>query len=194
MGTNEESAEASAPVDSEDPEGLNELDAEQEEATRKRSNLFKALTRTVGRRRWIWISSLGLIMVCWGLVVGVHQGRQWMNRRGEGVFKTLIAAQVQKGLNEERLPPFFVPLPPEASSRAVRIDFTVIWDGVTSFRFKKMELQVRDRLYGFMVDLAQNRKDLKEKGPLLETEMGRILRESLGTEELAIRIKEIKAI
>ena len=95
---------------------------------------------------------------------------------------------------EEALSPFFVPLPATSSERVAVIDFTVIWDGLASVRFKRKELQIRDSLYRYILERAKKGEDLQEKAPILEAEMSRRFQKSMGSKEIEIRIKRVKVL
>ena len=163
-----------------------------QEAAPAMSGLLGRLSFPRMARKRVWTISL-VLLVALATALGIAQGWHRMNREVQGVPEKGAAVSPGDNLYEERLSSFVVPLPPERPTQAVVVDFSVIWDGVTSFRFKKMELKIRNRLYEFMLDFAK-RKDLKEEASLLETEMGRIFKESLGTKKLAIKIGEIKAL
>ena len=95
---------------------------------------------------------------------------------------------------EESLSPFFVPLPSTSAERVAVIHFNVIWDGVASVRFKRKELQIRDSLYRSILEQTKEGFDPQEKSPILEAEMSRTFRESLGSKEIEIRIKSVKIL
>lgn len=180
----------------EDRKGPTDPDNDQEDARGEEAPVRPGSLRggayVLGGRKWALICFLGCMIAVSG-VWGFGHGREWMEWSKKEVPEIGLKGKAGDNLWEEKLSPFFIPLPPNGSCRALVIDLSVIWDGVASFRFRKMELRIRNRLYDFTVNLAK-RKDLKENAPLLETEMGRILKESLSTEELAIKIREIKAL
>jgi len=97
-------------------------------------------------------------------------------------------------LQEEGLLPFFIPPPDDLSRGAVRVDVTVIWDGVASVRFKTNELRIRSEVYDYLRKTAEKTPDLNSQKTVMEEEMSGIFRRSLGVQDLAIRIKELKSI
>jgi hypothetical protein len=97
-------------------------------------------------------------------------------------------------LKEESLSPFFIPPSPDLSRGAVRVDFTVIWDGLAAVRYKSGELRVRAEVYDRLKGIAENTADLSSQKAVMEEEMGAIFRKTLGVANLAIRIKELKII
>ena len=97
-------------------------------------------------------------------------------------------------LKEESLSPFFIPPSSDLSRQAVRIDLTVIWDGLASVRFKSNELRVRAETYEYLKGFAEKTTDLSSQKSVMEEEMGAIFRKSLGVNNLAIKIKELKVI
>lgn len=97
-------------------------------------------------------------------------------------------------LKEESLSPFFIPPSPDLSRKAMRIDLTVIWDGLAAVRYKSGELRVRAEAYDYLKGLAEKAEDLSSQKAVMEDEMGAIFRKDLGVNNLAIRIKELKVI
>jgi hypothetical protein len=93
---------------------------------------------------------------------------------------------------EEKLDPFFIPISIQGQESIALIDFSVIWDGLTSVRYKKMELEIRDDIYEQIKSLAQKDEHFKDQAAFLEEDMGRIFRRTLGVEDLKVKIKEIK--
>jgi hypothetical protein len=93
-------------------------------------------------------------------------------------------------LKEESLEPFFIPPGPSAS--AIRIDLTAAWDVLASIRYKKEEVSTRNLMYNKLYEMAGQNSDLNSNIPLLENEVSLMLRESLGVQNLVIRIKEIR--
>jgi hypothetical protein len=142
-------------------------------------------------RRWVWGSALALALALTGIFV--FGGTQWTKRNDTKASTLSKQKLIQDDLRQEPLSRFYVPLPQDSSDRVLVIDFSVVWDSLSAVRFRKMELQVRDRLYAFMMEQVARGNDLQEKVSFLESEVGRILRESLRTEDLAIKIKEIRA-
>lgn len=97
-------------------------------------------------------------------------------------------------LQEDDLSPFFIPAPEGSSRGAVRIDLSVIWDGVASVRYRANELKVRAEVYDYLTDIDGEIADPDELKMVMEDGMTGIFRKSLGTKDLAIRIKELKII
>ncbi len=95
---------------------------------------------------------------------------------------------------EETLPPFFIPLVSTSSERVAIIDFSVVWDGLASVRFKRKELSIRDSLYRYFLQRASEGEDLRDKAPILEAEMSRTFQESVGSKEIEIRIKRVQVL
>ena len=96
-------------------------------------------------------------------------------------------------LTEKLLSPFIVPLPPDSKAgNIVRIDFSIIWDGLASVRFENNKIQVRNQLYQFILDFGKNNKDLRVETDFLEKKMTGIVRQLLKVQNLAISIKEIR--
>jgi len=97
-------------------------------------------------------------------------------------------------LKEEGLSPFFIPPPADLSRGAIRVDLTVIWDGVAAVRFKTNELRIRSEVYDYLRKAVENTADIESQKPIMEEGMSVIFRKSLGVQDLAVRIKELKSI
>lgn len=95
-------------------------------------------------------------------------------------------------LTEKMLGPFIVPIPPDSRGDAVRIDFSVIWDGLGSIRFENRRLHVRYELYHSILDLAGKNWDLRTESDFLEKKMAGTFRKILEVQNLAISIKDIR--
>lgn len=177
--------------DLQDEEGLEE-EASGDEADEpvKGKGFFGRILQGIWERKWISFSAVSLASMFIGL--GMHGGLQFIAKEKEKIPKISEEKILRDNLQEEELPPFYIPMPSDASEQVVMIDFSVIWDGLASVRFKKMELQIRNHLYGYLQKLAERRKDIKEKAPFLEAEMSRIFRETLGIPDVVVKIKAIK--
>ena len=163
-------------------------DEQKADQAQKKGFHLRVLAHSVLRRKWLLISILGLVFIFTGL--GITIGPKWQNMK-EKRNSVISSDKIGKDLLEEGLSPFFIPLPPDASGQVVIIDFSVIWDGMASVRFKKMESQIRDHLYRVIKKFAEREDSIEQKTHFLETEMSRILKTSLGMEDLEIRIKGI---
>ena len=148
--------------------------------------------RRRGRRyKWMFFLLVGILLIGSGYIV--------LHRMGWDIFDMWLHSSEplkitdQDHLQENTLSPFFIPLPPGSSNRMLVIDFSVIWDGLASVRFEKNTLLIRNKLYSHILKLAQKKKNLHERGTYLEREMSRIFRKSLGRDDLAVRIKAIRA-
>ncbi|MFZ7113260.1 MAG: hypothetical protein ACOWYE_16380 [Desulfatiglandales bacterium] len=201
MSTNDQGHEALFPDDNEELEGLTgkELDEEEEAETRgedgdavagygRFQRVFRGLKGRTGIRVGI------ALMLFLGLGVGMIQGQRWFPRSGDSPATLSEAAGVDQDHYEEKLSPLFVPVPEGGACEAVMIRFSVIWDGLASFRYGNMELQIRNRLYQYVTGLLEEKKDLKGMIDSLEAEMRAIFRESLRLEDLAVKIKEVREI
>ena len=144
------------------------------------------------RKKPVLIGLLGLVGIAVGLsrtfsLNGVFGFRPHSSVSDSG-------AELRDHSFEEALAPFFIPLPSTSSERVAIIDFSVIWDGLASVRFKRKELQIRDSLYRFILERAKEGEDLQQKAPILEAEMRRTFQESMGSKEIEIRIKKVKVL
>lgn len=137
--------------------------------------------------KWIFIV-LVIILAISGL--GIKYAPEHFSFLNINKFKTPEIRIDEDNLSEEILSPFFVPPGPERNT--IRIDLSIIWDGLASIRFKKKELILRNMMSEKFNDIAEQNQDLNEKIPYLEKEVSSMLRHSLGVQNLAIKIKEIR--
>ena len=145
----------------------------------------------IANQKRVWVSLLVLALVLTGILA--FKGSLWNRTNDTKAFSLLKDKLIQDDLRQEALSRFYIPLPQESDDRVIVIDLSVIWNSISAVRFRKMEVQMRERLYEFMVKLAEREHDLESRVSFIETEIGGILRESLHTEDLAVKIKEIKS-
>ena len=143
-----------------------------------------------GSKKWILFLSAALILALSGL--GIKLAPDFLHmKRSAGEF--ISPSNMNKdNLREQNLSPFFIPPSAESSRGAVRIDLSVIWDGLASIRFNKKESLIRDKLYRYISETAERTEDLNTNTSSLEEGVSRILSESLGVRDLVIKIREIK--
>jgi len=176
----------------EEDEAEEEQQQGEEQTPREKKGRLRRLGGSLTGRKWITGGVLAVLFAVLGF--GITQGYKWIPNTGHKIKPLSSAKNAKQDFYEEKLPPLFIPLQPDAASQAVMIDFSVIWDGLASFRYKSMELQIRNRLYRYMVGLSEKKQDLKEKTSFIEAQLSKIFRESLGMEDLAIKVKEIREI
>jgi hypothetical protein len=172
--------------DADEPEGdgeIAEATSTIKEKGRRPSSIFHV--------KWIiLLFSIGIIGAIVGL--GMRFGPQYLP---DWRKKPLVSPTepVKDNMREEPMAPFFVPLPPGTSKGVIRIDLSLIVDGLAYFHYSKKDVQARDRLYKYLVDKAGKDQDLNAQISFLEMEMSAILRESLGVNSVLVRIREVKA-
>lgn len=116
-------------------------------------------------------------------------------RKGGGETKPSVSARrpaPEDGLRQEDFSRFYIPLAKDSSHLVLVVDSSVVWDAISAVRFKKMEVPLRERIYETLSRLFAKEEGLSENIPALEEEMCRILRESLHTEALSVKIREVK--
>ena len=201
-GEPKDSSDASDEEDRErqDPSADPELDEGPDESVHNEnaegntpSSKKKNLPRIPGKhafRRWLLPAALyGVMIVIMGF--GIKFGLNWLDSQEPLPSDNASNKLLNRGLHEQALSPFFIPLPGSSSKEVIKIDLAIIWDGITSVRFDKNRLKIRDYLYRHMIDLAKKHKNLQEKTTFLETEIGKIVQESLMISDFSVRIKKI---
>lgn len=184
----EETAEAAETEEKETVE-------EDEDEERKEGSGAKDATGTSWvslLRRW-WIPGLIIIVfIAAGATFLVKPGLFGVSGKKDKKLPSIDITD--DNLQEEVLSPFFIPPSPDLSKGAVRIDLTAIWDGVTSVRYKNNEVKIRAEVYNYLIDFDRGVEDPGALKTVIEEGIGEIFRRSLGTNEMAIRIKELKFI
>ncbi|MEW6669184.1 MAG: hypothetical protein AB1512_28565 [Thermodesulfobacteriota bacterium] len=150
-----------------------------------------ARLRPLHERRWMIVAASAVALVVAGLAF--FPGDEGTGGRHPRQAPPSRERALQDGLRQDELPRFYIPLPQTSQNRVAVVDFSVVWDALSAVRFKKIESQVRDRLYAFMLGTAGKGEDLQDKVSLLEAEMDRIFRESLRTENVAVKVREIRS-
>ena len=178
----EEIKEEIAPEEEQDKDAGKEtasVEQEQKPATTKKSS---------GSKKWIFIIILGMILGISGFgILFKPEQFQFLMKKS---FKTHEVKIDDNNLSEEILSPFFIP--PGSSDDTIRIDLSIIWDGLASVRFRKRELSIRSMMYDKFNEIAGQYQDMNEKIPYIEDEVSSMLQNSLGVQNLKVKIKEIR--
>ena len=141
-----------------------------------------------GKKKWIFlILIVVLIGVSGSGLVLMPEKFSFLNKND---FQYSEVSINEDNLSEESLSPFFIPPGPE--TKTIRIDLSIVWDGLASIRFKKKELGNRKMMYEIFYEKALQHEDLNEQKSYLENEVSSMLRKSLDAPNLVIRIKEIR--
>ena len=167
-------------------EELNEEAGKETASTEQEEKPVKTKKKS-GKIKWIFII-LGMMLGISGL--GVKYMPEYFSFLTKKNFKTQEVRIDEDNLREEILSPFFIP--PGPANDTIRIDLSIIWDGLASIRFKKKELNLRNMMYQKFYDIAEQNQDLNKKIPYLENEVSSMLRNSLGVQNLVVKIKEIR--
>jgi hypothetical protein len=193
MAEKKERIEGGSPTE-QGAEHINPADAENHGKShgdsRESSKKKKRKKSRFGLKKWILLTCFILILMFAGFYFIFLPGSSFNPRHDVKV--DLFLDPKNDNLKEEMLSPFFIPPSSPTSRGAIRIDLSVVWNGLASIRFKKKELQIRGDLYAYMTKLAEDNTDLNPMIPFMEEKIGKIFRDSLGVRDLAIRIKEIK--
>jgi hypothetical protein len=186
MGENEELAVAKtsqkdADIEEEEP-GSEDKGKKDASESKGKGGRLKGL-----RKKWLFLGILIFILFAGGAIA-------FLNLTSGKKHSLPPADLTGDNLKEESLPPFFIPPSPDLSRKAVKVDLTVIWDGLAAVRYKAGELRVRAEAYDYLKGMAEKADDLNLQKAVMEDEMGAIFRKDLGVNNLAIRIKELKVI
>ncbi len=138
----------------------------------------------------IWIIIIGIVVVL-GASGTLYL---FMPERFTSLFKKEFKGPAiisEDNLTEENISPFFVP-PGDNDKKTIRIDLTMVWDGIASLKYKNNELNARNMMSEQFHKLAKQHQDLNVIKSDMENEIGSMLRTTLGVQNLVIRIKEIR--
>ena len=140
-----------------------------------------------GKIKWIFI----ILIIILGISgLGLKYAPEYFSFLNIDIIKTPEIKIDEDNLREEILAPFFIP--PGPAEDTIRIDLSIIWDGLASVRFKKREIYLRNMMYDKFYDIAKQNKDLNKKISYLEKEVSLMLRDSMGVQNLVVKIKEIR--
>jgi hypothetical protein len=157
---------------------------------RARKDGWRGWLKPLPGRKGVLAAASALILVVGGVVFyGASEGKRGLDTGDRSLSRDQA---LQDGLRQEDMPRFYIPLPSTAQSRVTVVDFSVVWDALSAVRFKKMESHVRDSLYALMLGMVAKGEDLQDRASTLEAEMGRVLREALRTDNLAVRVREVR--
>lgn len=170
----EESGKETAPAERNGKTGAEKKQADK----RKRS----------GKKKWIFIILLGILLGISGLGLVFKPDKFSLFFKKD--FKQTGFSINEDNLSEENISPFFIP--PGPNNKTIRIDLTMVWDGLASIRFRKRELALRSMMYEKFYETARQNTNLNEQISYLENEVSSMLRKSLGVQNLVVRIKEIR--
>ncbi len=174
------------------PEEIKEDEAPEEELNEDDTSASKekkpAKVKKSGNKKWIFLIILGILLAISGL--GIKYAPNRLPFLTNKKFNNTEINIDEDNLSEEILSPFFIP--PGPSDNTIRIDLSIVWDGLASVRFKKKELGIRKMMYDKFYNMAEQNQDLNEKIPYLENEVSSMLRSTLGVQNLVVKIKEIR--
>ncbi len=176
----------------EDAEGDASPDEEKEKESKKKKKSGKSGSakpkKKSGRKKWIsliiFLLLAGAAGTAYHLFPEIFSFLPIPDKKPESI------AVDEDILNEEALDPFFIP--PGASAGAIRIDLVAAWDNLAAVKYKKKELNARNMIYDKLLKMAGETRDLNNNIPALENELSLLLKNSLGVQNLVIRIKEIR--
>jgi hypothetical protein len=139
-----------------------------------------------------WVILIFLLSLIGGIIgIGILFGPEYVPGWPQKP-PTVLPEEDAVDMREEPLAPFFIPLSPGSLKEVIRVDVTMISDGLASLRYSQKDVRIRDRLYRYLVDTVKKDPDLNAQISLLETEMAGILRELLGMNSVLVRVKEVK--
>ena len=110
---------------------------EEKTDSKERSGFFASILK----HKWFLLFSLLIVFSFIGL--GLKFSPELLNRFAMEKHVIALSEIKDENLKEEMLDPFFILLSPKSQMTVVRIDLSVICDGLASVLFRKKELQIR---------------------------------------------------
>ena len=135
--------------------------------------------------------SLIIVFLAFIVALGVFYSLGGLSRfTRQDQFSTINI--VPSNLSEEILSPFYIQGQSGSEASLIRIDLSIVWDGLASVRFAKIKLQLRNALFEYFNDMAsQNQDEFKNMSTDLEAGIQNIICESLNVKGIVVKIKEI---
>ena len=168
------------------PEEEPREDAEEGTASGEQEEKPVKIRKKSGKKIWIFIIPV-LILAIPGLAI--KYAPEHFSFLMKKDFQTPEVSIDEDNLSEEVLSPFFIP---PGADDAIRIDLSIVWDGLAAIRYRKRELYLRSKMYDKFYEVASQNPDMNTKIPDMENEVSSMLRSSLGVRNLAVKIKEIR--
>jgi hypothetical protein len=190
-----ENIESDAAASEENPEENKNAQEDENQGDNDNENISESQPETKAgnsRKRGKWYLLLILLIFIMAAAGGAYKFAPDLFKRPRLDITSISSVNIEDdNLIEKELSPFFIPPSPGANSSMIRIDLSVIWDGLAAVRFQNKEIQVRDDIYKYISKLTEKTEDLNTEVSFIEAEMSNIFREALGVKNLVIMIKEI---
>ncbi len=149
------------------------------------------------KRRLLY--ALGLVVMVVGSVVGFITFFQ--EEPGPRKERKVILKPIERRVVEEKLAPFFVPLPqregkpkPKRVKVMAYVEVTARWEKVISVLFKENMTKVRADLYWVLVRLLEQGKNPREMKRTMGEALTEAAKRALGVEDLIITVGNVKVI
>lgn len=188
-----ENIEPETTATQDDPQSSRDAAGEEAQDENALGNITETPTeaiKTSSKKRWFFLPVILLLMSI--IAVGTYKFRPEWFERSKIDYSGINSVNIEEdNLIEKELSPFFIPPSQGINSSMIRIDLSVIWDGLAAVRFQNKELEIRNDTYKYISKLTEKTKDLNSEVSYIEAEMSNIFREALGVNNLVIMIREI---
>lgn len=139
---------------------------------------------TKKRGRWLKLSLFLLLIAA--IAFGAYRFKPEWFKRSDMYISGIDTNSIENdNLMEKKLSTLFIPPSEGINSSMIRIDLSVIWDGLAEVRYQSKRLQIRDDIFRYLSSLSEKTEDLNTEIDLIEAELSMIFSNTLGVKNRA---------
>jgi hypothetical protein len=179
--------EAAAPSDGEGPRD------DKPSGAKPKRHLRRGLRRFL-LNKWLLIPFAGIISGVVGIMLGydMPSNPQSGGQKSAGIHGE--AAKQGKNLVDTGLQPFFVPLPEGSKNIAVKLVIKVRWESESLEKYKGNATVIRNNLLTYFLTAAKSKGGLEADRSRLESEIGKVLDDSLAVKDIKVSLESVTPI
>ena len=103
----------------------------------------------------------------------------------------MLSDNENDNLTEDVIDPFYIPTPDSSDHALVKLNMSVIWDGLAQVRYRSREVELRGTIYRMLTDMASDPGGQAMKQEVVERELTMKLRATLSVQNLQVKVKDI---
>lgn len=175
--------------------GTNHDPSEPDPSNEAPGRLGSAVSYLKKRPRFLIAGGVGVLLLLvsvWGirLVPLPGQAVHSKHQKPKPSSKETVAASGDRLLKQD-LAPFYIPLSGGETEKMARLSLAVTWAPTTAARFREKEIEIRDRLYHRITELASKGENFRGMALPIRSEAQNILEELLRPNELRVVVTGI---